>query len=175
MRKLNYREWKLSAVWKIMKLNSRYYHIWFVNIAGVVGWLLRNRWVENFTLENDSISMGFGYTSYLLSILCPFQRQFKDSPQQSISPNGQREKITLTALKTNTWLVYIKATQIKCLKLNDNSGQIKLEGWLYTVCIFFVLFLLVHTIFLAILIGKGGGRILLSSWKLSHHFVYLLC
>ena len=136
MRKLNYREWKLSAVWKIMKLNSRYYHIWFVNITGIVSWLRRNWWVENFTLENDSISMGFGYTSYLLSILCPFQRQFKDSPQQSISLNGQREKITLTALKTNTWLVYIKATQIKCLELNDNSNCVVLHSAILNIHVY---------------------------------------
>ena len=33
-----------------------------------------------------------------------------------------------------------KATPIKCLNLDDTSGQLKLEGWLYVVLIFYTLF-----------------------------------
>ena len=32
------------------------------------------------------------------------------------------------------------ATPIKCLDLDDNSGQLKLEGWLYVVFIAYTLF-----------------------------------
>ena len=33
-----------------------------------------------------------------------------------------------------------KATPIKCLDLDDISGQLKLEGWLYNGLIFYALF-----------------------------------
>ena len=32
-----------------------------------------------------------------------------------------------------------KATPIKCFNLGDTSGQLKLEGWLYIVFIFYTL------------------------------------
>ena len=75
-----------------------------------------------------------------------------------------------------------QATPMKCLNMDDTSGQLKLEGWLYIVCFVYTLFhwpSLGGTILCAIqerrhhFIGNFGeeGTTLLASSGKRHHFI----
>ena len=47
-----------------------------------------------------------------------------------------------------------KDTPIKCVDLEDTSGQLKLEGWLYLLFLFFIPFLMRRHHFLAIIVRR---------------------
>ena len=64
-----------------------------------------------------------------------------------------------------------KATPIKCLDLDDISGHLKLEGWLYNVLIFYALFS-EEAPFYKQFVGRGGA-ILLVILERRPHFIGL--
>ena len=69
----------------------------------------------------------------------------------------------------------LNPTPLKCLDLDDNSGQLKLEGWLYVVFIAYTLFheeaLFFWQLEGGIMVIWRGGLILLAISEGRHHFI----
>ena len=61
-----------------------------------------------------------------------------------------------------------KATPIKCLDLDDTNGQLKLEGWLYIVLIFYTIFTEEAPFYWQF---ERGGTILLVILERRPHFI----